>query len=218
MKQREPCLKSKVNTNTNTEENPKTTEQTKEKRQRSSVRPPDINKDINENKTKDITIKKQNPIKRITQTEPTPVITSNKFEEIEEMDIENKTSANKSQPKKSQKSKLNKWNNPMEHQRSKGQLLWIVTTYHKILPSNHMPPRNSAKKQHLHQHEKLLFMWRSPSAPTLHQLLRTLSLYGRWSTSGSDRGIAHFLTATRNTIEGAGGKRTNEQNEQYAWG
>ena len=42
----------------------------------------------------------------------------------------------------------------------------------------------------------------------------TISLYGRWSTSGSDRGIAHFLMATRNTIKGAGGKRTNEQ---YAW-
>ena len=49
------------------------------------------------------------------------------------------------------------------------------------------------------------------SAPTLHQLLRTISLYGRWSTSGSDRGIAHFFTTTRNTIEGAGEKRTNEQ-------
>ena len=31
MKQSEPCIKTKVNTNTNTEENPKTTEQTKEK-------------------------------------------------------------------------------------------------------------------------------------------------------------------------------------------
>ena len=68
MKQSEPCIKTKVNTNTNTEENPKTTEQPKEKRQRSPVRPQDINKDINENKTKDITIKKQNAIKRITQT------------------------------------------------------------------------------------------------------------------------------------------------------
>ena len=49
-KQSESCIKTKVNTNTNTEENPKTTKQTKEKRQRSSVRPADINKDINENK------------------------------------------------------------------------------------------------------------------------------------------------------------------------
>ena len=57
----ELCMKTKVNTNTNTEENPKMTEQTKEKRQRSPVRPPDINKDINENKTKDITIKKTKP-------------------------------------------------------------------------------------------------------------------------------------------------------------
>ena len=64
---------------------------------------PDINKDINENKMKDITIKKQNPNKRISQIQPTPIITSNKFEEIEEMEIENKTPINKSQPKKSQK-------------------------------------------------------------------------------------------------------------------
>ena len=99
MKQSEPCIKKKINTNTNPKENPKTTEQTKEKRQRSPVRPPDINKDINENKTKDFTIKKQNSIKRITQTQPTPIITSNKFEEIEEMEIENKTPNNKSQPK-----------------------------------------------------------------------------------------------------------------------
>ena len=54
----------------------------------------------------------------------------------------------------------------------------------------------------------------TPSASMLHQLLRTISLLGRWSPSGSDRGIAHFFTATRNTIEGAGEKRTNEQ---YAW-
>ena len=60
-KQSEACIKTKVNANTNTVENPKTTEQTKEKRQRSPVRPPDINKDINENKTKDITIKKTKP-------------------------------------------------------------------------------------------------------------------------------------------------------------
>ena len=50
------------------------------------------------------------------------------------------------------------------------------------------------------------------SAHTLYQLLRTISLlYGRWSTSGSDRGNAHFFTATSNTIEGTGEKRTNEQ-------
>ena len=106
-KQREPCIKTKVNTNTNTEENPKTTEQTKEKRQRSPVQPPDINKDINENKTKDIFIKKRDPFKRITQTQPIPIITSNKFEELEEMEIENKTPTDKSQPKMSPKSKLN---------------------------------------------------------------------------------------------------------------
>ena len=52
-------------------------------------------------------------------------------------------------------------------------------------------------------------LWRYPLGPTLHQLLRTISLYGRWSTSGSDRDIAHFFTATRNTIERVGEKRTN---------
>ena len=31
-------------------------------------------------------------------------------------------------------------------------------------------------------------------------------LLGRWSTSGSDRGIAHFFIATRNTIKGVGEK------------
>ena len=38
---------------------------------------------------KDTAFKKQNPIKRITQTQPTRITTSNKFEESEEM--ENKT-------------------------------------------------------------------------------------------------------------------------------
>ena len=58
-------------------------------------------------KRKILPLKKQNPIKRITPTRPTPIITSNKFEEIEEMEIENKIPTNKSQPKKSKKSKLN---------------------------------------------------------------------------------------------------------------
>ena len=50
-------------------------------------------------KRKILPLKKQNPTKRITQTQPTPIITPNKFEEIEEMEIENKTPTNKSQPK-----------------------------------------------------------------------------------------------------------------------
>ena len=38
----------------------------------------------------------------------------------------------------------------------------------------------------------------TPSRPPLHEPLLIIPLlYGRWSTSGSDRGIAHFLTATR---------------------
>ena len=52
-------------------------------------------------------------------------------------------------------------------------------------------------------------MWRYPLGPHYVNLLLTISLlYGRWSTSGSDRGNAHFFTATSNTIEGTGGKRT----------
>ena len=39
---------------------------------------------------KDIAIKKQNPLERITQTQPTSISTANKFEEFEEMEIENK--------------------------------------------------------------------------------------------------------------------------------
>ena len=50
--------------------------------------------------------------------------------------------------------------------------------------------------------------------PPIRQLLQTILLLGRRSTSGSDRGIAHFFMATRNTIKRVGGKRTNEQ---YAW-
>ena len=42
-------------------------------------------------------------------------------------------------------------------------------------------------------------------------LFETISLYGRWSTSGSDRGIVHFFIATRNTIKGVGGKRTKNK-------
>ena len=62
----------------------------------------------------------------------------------------------------------------------------------------------------MNQSKRLL--WRSPSAHTLYQLLRTISLlYGRWSTSGSDRGNAHFFTATWNTIEGTGEKKKKEQ-------
>ena len=65
---------------------------------------------------KDIAIKKQNPIKRITQTQPTPITTSNKFEKLKEMEIEKKTPSSKTQTKKIQKIyKLN------EHQKSKSQ-------------------------------------------------------------------------------------------------
>ena len=39
-----------------------------------------------------------------------------------------------------------------------------------------------------------LMVWRYPLVPPIRQPLRSISLYGRWSTCGSDRGIAHFLT------------------------
>ena len=51
-------------------------------------------------------------------------------------------------------------------------------------------------------------LWRYPLGPPTPQLLRTISLLGGWSSSGSDRGIAHFFIATRNTVKGVG---ENEQ-------
>ena len=51
---------------------------------------------------------------------------------------------------------------------------------------------------------------RLPPRPRIHQLLRIISLLGRWSTRGSDRGIAHFFIATRNTIKGMG-EQTNKR-------
>ena len=61
-----------------------------------------------------------------------------------------------------------------------------------------------------------------PPRPQLYQPLLTIPLlYGRWSTSGSDRGNAHFFTATSNTIEGTGEKKnkrlgiTQVQKESY---
>ena len=56
-------------------------------------------------------------------------------------------------------------------------------------------------------------MWRYPLGPPVRQPLRTISLYGRWSTSGSDRGNAHFFTATSNTIKHLG--LTQVQKESY---
>ena len=66
----------------------KTTEETEEKQQSSAVRSQDIKKDLNENKTEHIPIKKQNPIKRITQIQNTPLTTSKKFQEFQEIEIE----------------------------------------------------------------------------------------------------------------------------------
>ena len=63
------------------------------------------------------------------------------------------------------------------------------------------------------EYYKYLGVTLPPLGPQLQQLLRTISLlYGRWSTSGSDRGNAHFFTATSNTIEGAGEKREQTNN------
>ena len=64
-----------------------------------------------------------------------------------------------------------------------------------------------------------VFMWRYPLGPHYINLLRTISLrYGRWSTSGTDRGNAHSFTATSNTIEGVGGRenKRTKQKESYA--
>ena len=55
-------------------------------------------------------------------------------------------------------------------------------------------------------------MWQYPLGPLLHQLLRNISLLGRWSTSCSDRCIAHFFMATRNTIKGVGGENKEQTN------
>ena len=51
-------------------------------------------------------------------------------------------------------------------------------------------------------------------APTLHQLLRTISLLGRWSLSGSDRGIAHFY-GYKKFNQGSGRKEKKQTNEQH---
>ena len=45
----------------------------------------------------------------------------------------------------------------------------------------------------------------TPSAPEYINFL-TISLLGRWSTSGSNWGIAYFFMATRNTIKRVGEK------------
>ena len=55
-----------------------------------------------------------------------------------------------------------------------------------------------------------------PSAPRIHHLLWTISPPGRWSTMGSDRGIAHFM-ATRNTIKGEGEKEQTKKRTIWAW-
>ena len=43
-------------------------------------------------------------------------------------------------------------------------------------------------------------------------------ILGRWSTSGSNRGIANFFTATTNTIEGVGEKNKRIKQTIRAWG
>ena len=53
------------------------------------------------------------------------------------------------------------------------------------------------------------------SAPVTSTSSNHFDILGRRSSSGPDRGITHFFTATSNTIQKSGRKRTNEQNEQY---
>ena len=50
-----------------------------------------------------------------------------------------------------------------------------------------------------------------PFGPPLHQLLRNISILAGESSSGSDRGIAHFFMATKNTIKGVGGKNKRKR-------
>ena len=51
-----------------------------------------------------------------------------------------------------------------------------------------------------------------PPRPPEYVIFETISLYGWWSISGSDRGIAHFFIATRNTIKGVGEKEKKTNN------
>ena len=54
-----------------------------------------------------------------------------------------------------------------------------------------------------------------PSAPVTSTSLNHFDILGRWSSSGPDRSIAHFFTATRNTIKGVGEKeQTNKTNNR----
>ena len=56
----------------------------------------------------------------------------------------------------------------------------------------------------------LLLLWQYPSPPPEYINFLTISLLGQRSSSGSNRGIAHFFIAIRNTIKGVGknNKRT----------
>ena len=76
----------------------------------------------------------------------------------------------------------------------------------------HKTPTNKQRKKNiptLFEREKYWFtpcVTICPRPPEYDTLFETISLYGRWSTSCSDRGIAHFFIATKNTIKGAGEK------------
>ena len=55
-------------------------------------------------------------------------------------------------------------------------------------------------------------MWRYLFGPNVTLTSLAIPLYGRWSTSGSDRGNAHFFTGTSNTIEGNRRKENEQKN------
>ena len=55
----------------------------------------------------------------------------------------------------------------------------------------------------------------SPFPPNTSTSSKHFNL-GRWSSSDSNRGIAHFFISTRNTIKGVGGKK-KEQTNIMAW-
>ena len=59
----------------------------------------------------------------------------------------------------------------------------------------------------------MFHLWLYPLGPHVTSTSSNhFDILGRWSTSGSDRGIAHFFTATRNTMEGVGEKKRTTNN------
>ena len=79
-----------------------------------------------------------------------------------------------------------------------------------MLPTNYSLTNNSYKYMVIHRHNFSEYCDDTHSARPLHQHLRNHFNLGRWS-SVSDRGIAHFFMATRNTIKGLGERTKNKR-------